>query len=352
MVTTSAVGASGAVFGLFGILLAAGRLHHPVDPQSRGVVGQLMFLVILNIVFGFASGGSIDNAAHLGGLAAGLLLGALIPPTGVPTMSSLWHKPGEKRAAVGRASAPGYMVAIGLAVVGVVVVAGIAFGTGQRVGVGGSPVASVASLGLVGRAAGRSAERRRDGGLVREVAVLLADRGHQAAPVHPVADRAADLAQTKLDPEPFELQRERGEHVDRRDVEVGGRPDVDDERPRRFGRRVDERHHLILRDIGVDERQRHVRSQDEEARHRLRRRVAVDVGEDRRLARDPPEDRDVRPAGLVEDRQQRQGDRDGHAGQRRREHDPTERRHRQQEIGPLPCPVALELADVHEVEDR
>jgi membrane associated rhomboid family serine protease len=128
------VGASGAIFGLFGILLAAGRLHHPVDRQSRGVMSQLMFLVIINIVFGFASGGSIDNAAHLGGLAAGLWLGALIPPTGVPTMSALWHQPGETRAAVGRASAPGYVMVLGLAVVGVVVVAGLAVGTSQRVG--------------------------------------------------------------------------------------------------------------------------------------------------------------------------------------------------------------------------
>jgi len=128
------VGASGAIFGLFGILLTAGRLHHPVDRQSRGVISQLMFLVIINIVFGFASGGSIDNAAHLGGLAAGLWLGALIPPTGVPTMSALWHRPGESRAAVGRATAPAYVMLLGLVVVGVVVVAGLAVGTNQRVG--------------------------------------------------------------------------------------------------------------------------------------------------------------------------------------------------------------------------
>ncbi len=128
------VGASGAIFGLFGILLAAGRLHHPVDRESRGIVSQLMFLVVINIVFGFASGGSIDNAAHLGGLAAGLWLGALIPPTRVPTMSSLWHKPGESRAAVGRATAPASVFVLGIAVVGVVVAAGIAVGTNQRVG--------------------------------------------------------------------------------------------------------------------------------------------------------------------------------------------------------------------------
>jgi hypothetical protein len=143
-----AVGASGAVFGLFGVLLAAGRIHHPVDRQSRGLVSQVLMLVIINIVFGFASGGSIDNAAHLGGLAAGLFLGALVPPTGVPTMSAIWQQPADSRVVVrpgsGRASAPrtgtgiarapGYIMLLALAVIAVVVVAGIALGTSQRLG--------------------------------------------------------------------------------------------------------------------------------------------------------------------------------------------------------------------------
>ena len=129
-----AVGASGAVFGLFGILLAAGRIHHPVDRQSRGVVSQMLVLIVINIAFGFASGGNIDNAAHLGGLAAGLWLGALVPPTGVPTLSSLWNRPGEPRTPAGTSTAPGYVMVLGLAVVGIVVAAGMAVGTNERTG--------------------------------------------------------------------------------------------------------------------------------------------------------------------------------------------------------------------------
>jgi membrane associated rhomboid family serine protease len=136
------VGASGAIFGLFGILLAAGRIHHPVDRQSRGLVSQLMFLVLINIVFGFASGGAIDNAAHLGGLAAGLWLGALVPPTGVPTMSSFWQRSADPAAGVGTgpvavagiAKVPSYILLIALAAIALVVVAGIAIGTSQRLG--------------------------------------------------------------------------------------------------------------------------------------------------------------------------------------------------------------------------
>ena len=134
-----AVGASGAIFGLFGVLLAAGRIHHPVDRQSAAIMSQLLFLIVINIAFGFASGGSIDNAAHLGGLAAGLWLGALLPPTGVPTLSALWHQPGVARTGVGRASAPLYVTVLGLGVVGVVVTVGVLFGTNERLGSSADP---------------------------------------------------------------------------------------------------------------------------------------------------------------------------------------------------------------------
>jgi membrane associated rhomboid family serine protease len=130
-----AVGASGAIFGLFGILLAAGRLHNPVDRQSRALVGQIGMLIVINLAFGFASGGSIDNAAHLGGLVAGLWLGALVLPTGVPTLSTLWQRPTlgptPSRAQPG-GPPPGFMAAVGIGVVAIVVAAGLAIGTADR----------------------------------------------------------------------------------------------------------------------------------------------------------------------------------------------------------------------------
>lgn len=145
-----AVGASGAIFGLFGVLLAAGRLHHPVDRQSGALVGQLGMLILLNLVIGFGSGGAIDNAAHLGGLVAGIWLGVLIVPTGVPTLSSLWQRPsaisppGRARAV----AAPAYLAVIGLGVVAIVVAAGIAIGTADRRSAGASvgPAGTVATL--------------------------------------------------------------------------------------------------------------------------------------------------------------------------------------------------------------
>jgi membrane associated rhomboid family serine protease len=126
------VGASGAIFGLFGLLLAAGRVHHPVDRQSRMLVGQLGMLILINIAFGFVVAG-IDNAAHLGGLAAGLFLGALIPPTRVPTMARMWQR-GTDAGQRHLAKVPAVVLGAGLAVIFAVVVVGLFVGTQQRLG--------------------------------------------------------------------------------------------------------------------------------------------------------------------------------------------------------------------------
>jgi membrane associated rhomboid family serine protease len=95
---TIAVGASGAIFGLVGVLLAGTRVHHPVlDQRARQIVPQLGFLVVINLVLEFSIGG-IDNAAHIGGLISGLWLGLVVPPGKVPTLRSFWQHPGGEAA--------------------------------------------------------------------------------------------------------------------------------------------------------------------------------------------------------------------------------------------------------------
>jgi membrane associated rhomboid family serine protease len=70
----SGVGASGAIFGVVGILLVylyRRRTSTFVAAYQR----SLMTFVGINLVFGFLVPG-IDNWAHIGGLATGLMLGA------------------------------------------------------------------------------------------------------------------------------------------------------------------------------------------------------------------------------------------------------------------------------------
>jgi membrane associated rhomboid family serine protease len=127
-----AVGASGAIFGLFGMLLAAGRLHHPVDRQSRALVSQIGTLIVINLGFGLAFAGSIDNFAHIGGLIAGLWMGAVVVPTGVPTLSSFWLRPAGTPGSAQRVGTSPVLELIGVAVLVAVVATGIVVGTAQR----------------------------------------------------------------------------------------------------------------------------------------------------------------------------------------------------------------------------
>jgi membrane associated rhomboid family serine protease len=120
------VGASGAIFGLFGIVLVATRLHHAVlDAQSRAIASQVGILIVLNLFIGLSGIMRVDNFAHVGGLLGGLWLALILPPTHVQTLSSVWQRPqGE--------SSPGRLAAIRFAgVIAMIVVVGavIAYGT-------------------------------------------------------------------------------------------------------------------------------------------------------------------------------------------------------------------------------
>ena len=84
-------GASGAIFGLFGVVFAATRLHMPVlDAQSRRLASQIGSLIVLNIVIGFSQG-FVDNLAHIGGLVTGTALAVAFLPGKVPTLRSMWQ---------------------------------------------------------------------------------------------------------------------------------------------------------------------------------------------------------------------------------------------------------------------
>lgn len=74
------VGASGAVFGVAGALLAAVFQHRHSLPKvfSKQIMNGLAFFVIYSLLQGFSKEG-IDNAAHVGGLLGGCLAALILP---------------------------------------------------------------------------------------------------------------------------------------------------------------------------------------------------------------------------------------------------------------------------------
>ena len=71
-------GASGAIFGLAGASIAVFYLGHlPIAKTAiSGTMRSLLTFVGYNLVFGLTPG--IDNSAHIGGLVAGLVMGAAL----------------------------------------------------------------------------------------------------------------------------------------------------------------------------------------------------------------------------------------------------------------------------------
>jgi rhomboid protease GluP len=99
------VGASGAVFGLFGVLLVADRVHKPaLTRNARNLTMQIGALIAINLFIGFTIPG-IDNAAHIGGLLAGAWLGFILVPNGA-TLATFWSRPGDRAAAAGQGVSP------------------------------------------------------------------------------------------------------------------------------------------------------------------------------------------------------------------------------------------------------
>jgi rhomboid protease GluP len=86
-------GASGAIFGLAGALLAAlylGKL--PIPRQAlKSTMKSLLMFAAYNLFFGLAGG--IDNAAHVGGLVGGATLGAFFSGhlTATPEERQQWR---------------------------------------------------------------------------------------------------------------------------------------------------------------------------------------------------------------------------------------------------------------------
>ena len=76
----SSVGASGAIFGVMGAFIFS-VWRSPVwrhDRSARAIVKQCLFWMVANILIA-SQFPQIDNAAHIGGLVAGMLLGAVLP---------------------------------------------------------------------------------------------------------------------------------------------------------------------------------------------------------------------------------------------------------------------------------
>jgi rhomboid protease GluP len=87
------VGASGAVFGLAGLMVATMKWGHiPLPNEVRtDIYGQVMRFSVLNLLIGFTVP-HIDNMGHLGGLLSGVLAGVVLGKRLDPSAGSVAYR--------------------------------------------------------------------------------------------------------------------------------------------------------------------------------------------------------------------------------------------------------------------
>lgn len=144
------VGASGAIFGLAGAMIASFALGEFSLPNIaiRGTLRSLLIFAAFNLFFGSMFAG-VDNAAHIGGLVTGLIFGALI--------AKLAPHDSSRR----------------IAVIGVVVLAVVAAGFGVRQWRSGA-VRTVLAFQAMGASGGDRAAQLK----------MLAKQDPKSAPLH------------------------------------------------------------------------------------------------------------------------------------------------------------------------
>lgn len=81
------VGASGAVFGLIGAMIAYGYRHRTT--ASEAVRNMFVRWAFYGLLYGFLLPG-MDNAAHIGGLVSGLIFGSLVSDMPSVTQESIY----------------------------------------------------------------------------------------------------------------------------------------------------------------------------------------------------------------------------------------------------------------------
>jgi membrane associated rhomboid family serine protease len=115
--TQSAAGASGAIFGLVGLLFVVSRRHHAVlGREARTMVAGIGGFVVYLLIFTFLVPG-ISWTGHIGGLLVGAVLGFFLPPTGVATLSGMWRTAAGERLHGSMPAALRAVVYVGVAVV-------------------------------------------------------------------------------------------------------------------------------------------------------------------------------------------------------------------------------------------